>query len=366
MKKTKLAVVLAVCVAVVFTFAGCGVPYSHYDLTKYIKVGKYKGLQVKAYTIKVTDKDVNKQIKTNLKKKTSTKNVTTGTVKKGDTVTIDYSGKVNGKSFDGGSDTGTSVTIGSGQFITGFESGLIGLKVGESKTLHLKFPSNYSTKKLAGKKVVYKVKVTSKQVQVTPTLTTKFVKENSSADTIAAYKKDVRAKLYASKKATAINNQKEYLWTKVQQTSTVVTKSGKEQYPEKEIKRVKKNTKKQYEAYAKQYSMTFSKFIKQQMGMTEKQFNTQLTSYAKMQVKQEEIVYYIANKQNIKVSKDQYKAYIKKTLKSYGYTEKSFKEANKKSYEDYVGKDNIYFQIYLNKVENYMLKHAKVVKKITE
>ena len=366
LNKKKVLILLAVCTAVVFSFAGCK-PYSSYDLSKYIKVGKYKGLEVKSYTIKVTDKEVNKKIKSNLKAAVETKDVKTGKVKKGDTVTISYDGKVNGKSFDGGSAQDASLTIGSGEFINGFESGLIGVNVGSTKTLNLKFPSDYSTKKLAGKKVVYKVTVESVQKQITPTLNEDFVKKNSSQSTVAEYKKAIKQQLYDSKKETAVNNQKEYLWNKVYSDSKVKTdKSGNEKYPDREVKRVTKQLTEQYKDQAKQANLSFKKYLKQQMGLTEKQFNQQAKAYAKMEVKQEEIIYYIADKENIDVTKKQYKNYIKKSLKQYGFTEDSFKDTYKKSYEDYVGKDNIYKSIYLEKVEDMMLKNAKVVDKLSD
>lgn len=85
--------------------------------------------------------------------------ITDGTVKDGDTVNIDYTGKKDGVAFEGGTATGQNLVIGSKSFIDGFESGLIGKKVGSTVDLNLTFPTDYSQKDLAGKAVVFTVKI---------------------------------------------------------------------------------------------------------------------------------------------------------------------------------------------------------------
>ncbi|MDD5987648.1 MAG: trigger factor [Eubacteriales bacterium] len=367
MKKSRIALIVAVCVCISMAMSGCGRPYSGYTLSDYVKVGKYKGLEVKKYTVHVTSSQVSKEIKSRLKKAAKTEDVTTGTVKKGDTVTISYNGKINGKSFSGGSSDNASVTIGSKQFIDGFESGLIGLSPGDSKTLHLTFPKDYNDSDVAGKDVTFKVKVKSIQKQVTPSLDEEFVKENSKYKTVAAYKAYIKKYLEKKEKKEGETDQKTYLWDKVLSSSKVKTdKNGKEKYPQDEIDRVVKDTRSMYTRYAKSYNMKLKDFVKNQMGMTTTQFNKQLKSYAKDIVKEEEVIYYIADKEDIKVSKKEYKAYIKKTLKQYGYTEKSFKDANGESYEDSQGKENIWKACYLEKVENFILSKAKVVDKVSD
>ena len=81
------------------------------------------------------------------------------TVESGDVVNIDYTGTLNGEAFDGGSDTGYNLEIGSGQFIDGFEDGLIGANVGESRDLNLTFPEDYPSADMAGQAVVFHVTV---------------------------------------------------------------------------------------------------------------------------------------------------------------------------------------------------------------
>lgn len=367
MKKAKIAMVLAVCAGVVMGFTACGTPYSNVKLSDYIKVGKYKGLEVAKYKVNVTEKQINKEIQSRLKAKATTKESKSGKVKDGDTVVISYEGKIRGKTFDGGSAKGANLTIGSGQFIDGFEDGLIGASVGQTKTLHLKFPSDYSNTDVAGKNVVFTVKVDAKQVKVTPKLDADFVKENSKATTVAGYRKLVKQDLEEDEKEKGEQTQKTYLWNKVVESSEVKKdKNGKEKYPEDQVQDKMDQQKEMYVQYAKNYNMSYKDFLKQQMNTTEKAFNKQLKTYAKTLVKQDEITYYIADKEDIDVSKKEYNAYIKKTLKQYGYTEKQYEKANGESYEKTVGKDNITSAVYLEKVQDLILKNAKVVDKVKD
>lgn len=134
------------------TFASCGKDsgiYYDYDMKKYVTVGKYSNVIDK----ESTDYDYacdtfNYQ----------TLGTTKGKVEKGDIANIDYKGMLNGEAFEGGTDTGYDLEIGSGQFIPGFEDGLIGVEVGQTTNLNLKFPDNYK-EDLAGKEVVFEVKV---------------------------------------------------------------------------------------------------------------------------------------------------------------------------------------------------------------
>jgi len=369
----KKAIIIAICVVVIAIIAVVivmvmhnGKPYSSYNLNDYIKVANYKGLEVEKYEVDVTTKKINSEIKSRLKAAAKTKEVKKGTVKDGDTIVITYEGKINGKTFENGSAKGANLTIGSDQFIDGFEDGLIGVKVGDTKTLKLKFPSDYKTADVAGKKVVFTVTVDAKQVTETPTLDTDFVKNNSDVETIAAYKKTVKKDLEEKEKEDGIQTQKDYLWNEVVENSTVKKdKDGNEKYPQDEIDRVKEETTQTYKNYAKQYNLEFSDFLEQQMKMDENTFNTQVKEYAKTIVKEDEVLYSIADKENIEVTKKEYDNYITSTLKQYGYTEASYKKSNGQSYEDSVGKDQIKREIYMNKVKSVLLKDAKVVSKLS-
>ena len=143
MKKKTIAGLLCGVALLVLASCGSSMSYEDYDLNEYLKVGEYKGLTVAPYSISVTDDEVQEQIQSNLKAAAKDTKLDKNTaIADGDTVNIDYTGKVDGKKFDGGTAEKQDLTIGSGSFIDGFESGLIGHKKGETVTLNLTFPED--------------------------------------------------------------------------------------------------------------------------------------------------------------------------------------------------------------------------------
>lgn len=185
MKKRFAALLLAA--AAVVSLAGCGQTKSLAYL-KNIKASDYVELsddyshvtvEVPAET-EVTDEMVENTINYKLSSSAAYQEVTDhDTVKKGDTVNIDYTGTKDGKEFSGGSAKDYDLTIGSGSFIDGFEDGLIGHKKGENVTLNLTFPKDYSNTDLAGQDVVFKVTINKLEKLVTPELTDEWVAEQN-------------------------------------------------------------------------------------------------------------------------------------------------------------------------------------------
>ena len=113
MKKGKLILLTSLCLAVVFTMVSCGSPYSGVKFDDYIKLGKYKGIELKKQSNEVTDDDVDAAIKKELESKKVGKDVKTGVVKDGDSINIDYVGSIDGTKFSGGEEKGRTLVIGS-------------------------------------------------------------------------------------------------------------------------------------------------------------------------------------------------------------------------------------------------------------
>ena len=137
-----------------------------FDLEKLVKLGDYKGLQLTTVKGEVTDEKVEETLKSNFSASPLMKDVTDRAVQKGDTVDINFEGKYADtlEAFEGGTAENYSLVIGSGSFIDGFEDGLVGVKIGETVDLNLTFPENYGAANLAGKAVVFTVKVNGLKV----------------------------------------------------------------------------------------------------------------------------------------------------------------------------------------------------------
>ena len=163
------------------------------DVSDYVTIGDYKGFTLDRYTQAVTDDDVDAQISYELQDKVT--EVTDGTVENGDTVTINYTGTVDGKEFDGGSAQDYDLVVGEGSMgIDGFEEGLIGMKKGETKELTLTLPEGYSENdSLSGKEAVFKI--TLQKFARVPELTDDWVAANTDYKTVDEYKQSVRDEL---------------------------------------------------------------------------------------------------------------------------------------------------------------------------
>lgn len=138
-----------------------------------VKLGKYKGLNVKKEEATVSDEEVQNHINSLLQEYAEL-SVKDGKVENGDVAIIDFEGFKDGVAFDGGKGENYSLTIGSHSFIPGFEEGIIGMSKGEEKDLELTFPEDYMSEELKGQKVVFKVKVNEVKSRIIPELDEEF------------------------------------------------------------------------------------------------------------------------------------------------------------------------------------------------
>ena len=162
----KQTVFMAAVLAAVALATGCGAKKSEVktdyvdDLSKYVTLGEYKGLEYEETSTEVTDEDVQAELDYLLESKADVEKIMDGTVADGDTVNIDFTGMRDGVAFDGGSGTGYDLTIGSNSFIDNFEEQLIGMKPGDTKEINVTFPDPYpNNPDLAGVPVVFEVTV---------------------------------------------------------------------------------------------------------------------------------------------------------------------------------------------------------------
>ena len=345
-----VAAVICICFAVAVHKDGS--TYKWLNLKNYVTVGKYKGLTYKKQTVKVSDKEVQAEIESRVKAKQTTKTVKTGTVKKNDSITIAFKGTVDGKSFDGGSSDSYPLTVGKGTMIDGFKDGLIGKKVGSKVTLNLKFPKDYRTKKLRGKKVKFVVTILSKQVTVTPKYDIDFIKKNSKYDNKKDYEASVKAELVKEQEDANATTVKKTLWSQVVESSKV------KKYPDAQINTEIDRITDQYKSMAKSYGMEWKTFLKSYMGVTEKQFKSEAKTYAKSVVKQKMILYSIAKDGDFKLSNKEYKKKLSDLLKSSGMTESEFKSQYGETLEKYAEENGFRDQMMLEKVEDYIYKNA--------
>lgn len=352
-----VAIVAVIAIILVFVNNKQSKEYN-YDLSKYVKVGNYKGLEYASQKASVTDEEVDAEIQRRLQKAAKTENSKTGKVENGDTINISFVGKIDGKEFEGGSSESTDITVGTTQMIDGFVEGLMGKNVGESVTLNLKFPDDYGKTDLQGKAVEFKVTINSKKKISVPKLNTEFVKKNSKYKTVKEYKEGVKKELLNQKQKSIDSTVKQELW------SRIINKSKAKKYPEKELNEAMSQANKleeSYKAQAQNYGMEWETYLKTVMRTDKKGFEKLKQEYAKNIVFNRMVMYSIARSENISLSNREYKKEILKILEDNGYDEESFKKAFGKDIETYADEQNWRQKILFDKVLDKVMKDGKKV-----
>jgi len=170
-----------------------------------VTLGAYKGIEVEKAEASVSDEQVQAELDRMAQNVASTETVERA-AEMGDTANIDFEGLDNGVPFDGGKGDNFDLKLGSGQFIPGFEEQVVGMTAGEEKDIEVSFPENYHEKSLAGKPVVFHVKVNKVTVTNVPEQDDEFAKDVSEFDTLEELKADIRTKALEAAEKQAANS----------------------------------------------------------------------------------------------------------------------------------------------------------------
>lgn len=160
-----------------------------------VEVKDYKGIEVEKVVNPVTDEDINKQLDALREKNVTVETVDDRAAENGDDVVIDFEGFKDDVAFEGGKAEDFTLSLGSGQFIPGFEDQIVGHNAGEEFDINVAFPEEYQVKELAGAPAVFKIKLKSISKKVMPELDDDMVKDSTEFDTVDEYKADVKKKL---------------------------------------------------------------------------------------------------------------------------------------------------------------------------
>lgn len=179
-----------------------------------VTIEKYTGIKIEKFEYTVTDADVDKDVDATRERLAESKEVSDRPTKLTDTVNIDFVGKCEGEVFEGGSAKGHDLTLGSGQFIPGFEDQLVGMNVGETKDVNVTFPEDYQAETLKGKPAVFTVTVNKITEKVLPALDEEFAKKMGS-DSVDAYKAKVRERLEKSAASRSRNETENAIITEI-------------------------------------------------------------------------------------------------------------------------------------------------------
>ena len=273
-----------------------------------VKLGQYKGLEAPKAEVKVVAADVNAHLKEMADRNSRLVSVERA-VKKGDTADIDFEGFDNGVAFDGGKGENFDLEIGSGSFVPGFEEQLIGMKAGEEKDIDITFPENY-TPELAGKPVVFHVKVNEVKVKEVPAIDDEFAKDVSEFDTLKELKADIKKKLTAERTESAQRAFEDVLMAKVAEG---VEADVPHEMVELQAEQMTEGFKQQLASQG----IPFDQYLKM-TNTTEADFKSQAYGPAEQQVKMDLAISAIVKAENLEATDDEVEAEMKKVADRYG------------------------------------------------
>ena len=295
-----------------------------------VKLGEYKGLKAEKPEVKVTAADVEERLKQLADRNTRLVSVERE-AKSGDTAVIDFEGFKDGVPFEGGKGTNHSLELGSGSFVPGFEDQVIGMKAGEEKDIDITFPENYHAD-LAGKSVVFKVKVHEVKEKEVPAMDDEFAKDVSEFDTLKELKADLKKKITEERQKDADRVFEENLMTQVAENITadipdVMVESQAHQYLENFKAQISRQF--PYEEYKKMTGMDDAKLLEDAKEPALRQVKMDLATAA------------IIKAENIEASDEDVEAEFKKLAEQFGMDVDMVKK--------YLSKEQVHDQILTQK-----------------
>ena len=288
------------------------------DVYPEVTLGQYKGLEAEKPSVEVTDEEVDGHIE-RLRKQNARLITVERPARDGDTVNINYAGMLDGIPFDGGTAENQNLVLGSNTFVPGFEEQIVGMNIGDEKDINITFPEDY-TAELAGKDVVFKVKLNGLSMTELPELDDDFVQDVSEFNTVEEYRADTRKDMERVMDEQMDAKFRTAIMTKACDNMTVEIPESMLQEKIDELIR----------SYAANFGLTDPKMstddIKKMMGLDEEAINSTIRPAAEYQVKQELLLNAIVEAENIEVTDEELEDYIKGAAETVGATPEQIRQ----------------------------------------
>lgn len=334
---------------------------SELDVDSLVKLGDYKGITIEAAKKTITDEDVETTLKSDYSANPLKKEVTDRAIQDGDTANIDFEGKYadTKEAFDGGTSQGYDLVIGSHSFIDGFEDGLIGVNVGETVDLNLTFPESYGNADLAGKDVIFTVKVNSiKKAEEEPS--DEWAKSLSLDDvsTLDDYRAHLKEEMEEDAQADFDDTVRQ------QAVEIAVDNATVDETPQGLINRYYKMVRQSVDSYVQQMAAytgqqyTAEQYVEgvmQNNGLTGT-VEDYLSDIATQQAKRCLVLQAIANRENIEITDETIDQYIREDYDAYYSQQYATIEEFKATFEP----EDYREQVMTEKVADFIVENADV------
>ena len=290
-----------------------------FEVTLYpeVTLGQYKGLEAERKDESVSDEDVDNELNSVRKRNARMIDIDDRAAELGDTVDIDFDGYLDGERFDGGKAEGYSLELGSNSFVPGFEDQVVGMKIGEEKDIDITFPENY-TPELAGKPVVFHVKVNEVKVKEIPAMDDEFAKDVSEFDTLKELKADLKKKITGERKESAQRAFEDVLMQKVAEGITC-------DIPDAMVNLQAEQMANNFKQQLASQGIPFDQYLKM-TGTTEADFLSQAHGPAQEQVRMDLAVEAIIKAEGLEATDDEVNAEMQKLADKYGMDLESVKK----------------------------------------
>ncbi len=312
-----------------------------------VELGKYKGIELKKIEYNVSDKDIEHELGHMAEHNARLITVEDRPVEKGDIAIIDFEGLLDGKPFEGGKAEKHELEIGSNTFIPGFEDQVIGMKIDEEKDLNVTFPEDYFSKDLAGKPVIFKVKLHEIKKKELPKMDDEFAKDVSEFDTLEELKNSIKDRLQKENDEKAKYETEDAAIKAVCDDVKLDIPSG---MIETEIDNMLKDT----EQRLQYQGLTLEQYYKL-IGKPETVLRDEMKETAEKNVKSRLVIEAIIKAEDIKPEEEKVEEKLKEMAKSYGKTEE---EMLKNTYL----KDYITENMKVEKAIDFIIENAKFKK----
>ena len=314
-----------------------------------VTLGQYKGLEAVRQVFEVSEDDIANEIE-NARKQNARKVSVEREAQMGDTANIDFDGFLNGERFDGGKAEGYDLELGSNSFVPGFEEQIVGMSIGEEKDINITFPQQY-VEGLAGKDVVFKVKLNSLTVSELPEIDEDFAQDNGF-DTLEEYKADVKAniaKRFAEEAEATVRS------SIMRQAAENTTVKVPEVMINEKVEEMVRN-------YAANFGMSDGNVPFEQLltmlGIDESMMEQNLRPSAEIQVRNELMIEEIIKAESIEVTEEETEAYVAKIAEGYNLPVDSIKS--------YFGMDYIANELKKEKATDLIINSAVITEEAFE
>ena len=312
-----------------------------------VKLGEYVGIKAQKPSSKISDEELDAEMERIRRSHGRLVSVEDRAVEDGDTVVIDFEGFVDGVAFEGGKAEKHSLTIGSGQFIPGFEEQLIGKSIGEDVEVNVSFPEDYHEKSLAGKPAVFKVKIFEIKFNELPELNDEIAKDVSEFDTLEDYKKSIKKGMEERAQARAERAAEEAVITKV-------IEGMEADVPDAMIENQINSIVQEYDGNLRQQGLNLETYL-QFTGSDMEKFRSTFRETAEKTVKSRLALEEIVKAEKIVVDEEEIEAEYKRMSEQY--------EVDLEQIKNFIPSERLAEDIAVDKALKYVMANAKITTK---